>query len=29
MDDRLPLKLLDSQTFSTGVLYLTYGPAGA
>lgn len=27
MDDRLPLKLLDSKTFSTGVLFLTYGPA--
>jgi len=27
MDDRLPLKLLDSRTFSTGVLFLTYGPA--
>jgi dihydrofolate reductase len=23
----IPLKLLDSKTFSTGVLYLTYGPA--
>ncbi len=25
----VPLKLLDSKTFSTGVLALTYGPAGA
>jgi dihydrofolate reductase len=24
-----PLKLVDAQTFSTGVLYLTYQPAGA
>jgi dihydrofolate reductase len=23
----IPLKLLESKTFSTGVLYLTYGPA--
>lgn len=27
VDDRVPLKLVDSKTFSTGVLYLTYGPA--
>jgi dihydrofolate reductase len=27
--DQNPLKLVDSQTFSTGVLYLTYQPAGA
>jgi dihydrofolate reductase len=27
--DRVPLKLVDSQTFSTGVLYLTYVPADA
>jgi dihydrofolate reductase len=25
----VPLKLLDSKTFSTGVVYLTYGPADA
>jgi dihydrofolate reductase len=25
--DKQPLKLLDSKIFSTGVLYLTYGPA--
>jgi len=25
--DRVPLKLVDSRTFSTGVLYLTYVPA--
>ncbi|MEV4182037.1 dihydrofolate reductase family protein [Streptosporangium canum] len=25
--DQVPLKLIDSQTFSTGVLYLTYGLA--
>ena len=24
--DRVPLKLVDSRTFSTGVLYLTYEP---
>lgn len=27
--DRVPLKLVESQTFSTGVLYLTYAPADA
>ncbi len=27
--DRMGLKLMDSQTFSTGVLYLTYQPAGS
>jgi len=27
-DDRKPLKLIDSRTFGTGVLYLTYRPAG-
>jgi dihydrofolate reductase len=27
--ERVPLKLVDSQTFSTGVLYLTYAPADA
>ena len=27
--DRVPLKLVASQTFSTGVLYLTYAPADA
>jgi len=27
--ERVPLKLVDSQTFSTGVLYLTYTPADA
>jgi dihydrofolate reductase len=26
--DRRPLELVDSRTFSTGVLYLTYRPAG-
>jgi dihydrofolate reductase len=26
--DRKPLELVDSQTFGTGVLYLTYRPAG-
>jgi dihydrofolate reductase len=26
---RVPLKLVESRTFSTGVLYLTYVPAGA
>ncbi|HEX2036133.1 MAG TPA: dihydrofolate reductase family protein [Chloroflexota bacterium] len=26
---QVPLKLLDAQTFSTGVVYLTYGPADA
>ena len=26
--DRKPLELVDSKTFSTGVLYLTYRPAG-
>lgn len=26
--DQVALKLVDSQTFSTGVLYLTYAPAG-
>jgi dihydrofolate reductase len=26
--DRVPLKLADSRTFKTGVLYLTYVPAG-
>jgi dihydrofolate reductase len=28
-EERVPLKLLDSTTFSTGVLYLTYVPADA
>jgi dihydrofolate reductase len=28
-DQRLPLKLLSSETFTTGVLSLVYGPAGA
>jgi dihydrofolate reductase len=28
-DERLPLKLVESRTFSTGVLYLTYVPADA
>ncbi len=27
--DQAPLKLVDSKTFSTGVLYLTYQPAGS
>jgi dihydrofolate reductase len=27
-EERIPLKLVDSKTFSTGVLYLTYAPAG-
>jgi dihydrofolate reductase len=27
--EETPLKLVDSKTFSTGVLYLTYQPAGA
>jgi dihydrofolate reductase len=27
--DRLPLTLVDSRTFSTGVLHLVYAPAGA
>lgn len=27
--DQVPLQLVDSKTFSTGVLYLTYQPAGA
>lgn len=27
-DNQYPLQLVDSQTFSTGVLYLTYQPAG-
>jgi dihydrofolate reductase len=27
--ERVPLKLVDSQVFSTGVLYLTYAPADA
>jgi dihydrofolate reductase len=27
--ERVPLKLVDSRTFSTGVLYLTYAPADA
>ena len=27
--DRVPLKLVESRTFSTGVLYLTYAPADA
>ena len=27
--DQTPLQLVDSKTFSTGVLYLTYQPAGA
>jgi dihydrofolate reductase len=26
---QVPLRLADSQTFSTGVLHLTYEPAGA
>jgi len=26
--DRIALELVDSKTFSTGVVYLTYGPAG-
>jgi dihydrofolate reductase len=26
--EQVPLKLVDSQTFSTGVLYCTYAPAG-
>ena len=26
--DRKPLELVDSRTFGTGVLYLTYRPAG-
>jgi dihydrofolate reductase len=28
-EERVPLKLVDSKTFSTGVLYLTYVPADA
>ena len=28
-DERIPLKLVESRTFSTGVLYLTYAPADA
>jgi dihydrofolate reductase len=28
-DDRVPLKLVESRAFSTGVLYLTYAPADA
>jgi dihydrofolate reductase len=28
-NEQEPLKLVDSQTFSTGVLYLTYQPVGA
>ena len=28
-DERIPLKLVDSKTFSTGVLYLTYARADA
>jgi len=27
-DDRKPLELIDSRTFGTGVVYLTYRPAG-
>jgi hypothetical protein len=27
-DDRKTLELIDSRTFDTGVLYLTYKPAG-
>lgn len=27
--DRVPLKLIESRTFTTGVLYNTYAPAGA
>jgi dihydrofolate reductase len=27
-EERIPLKLVDSKAFSTGVLYLTYTPAG-
>jgi dihydrofolate reductase len=26
-EDRVPLQLVDSKTFNTGVLYLTYAPA--
>jgi hypothetical protein len=26
--DRIAFELVDSKTFSTGVVYLTYGPAG-
>jgi dihydrofolate reductase len=26
--DRIALELVDSKTFSTGVVYLTYRPAG-
>ena len=28
-EERVPLRLVDSKTFSTGVLYLTYAPADA
>jgi dihydrofolate reductase len=28
-EDRVPLQLVDSKTFSTGVLYLTYAPAAS